>query len=948
MTFRRLLLLSCALCALVPASSEAASLPTVARTLSAPQTTAATCMSAPATGAGLASTSYTAPMSGYLTIRLTGGGDWDLLTRNADGYAEHASQGFGGSEVVQTWIGAGEKVTAEGCRHAGASRAAKVTFQLLDVKPPTQTTLAFVRVKADPPMQRQLSNAGFDLGESHGADWADIVVDAKQLAQLRKLGLNPVVREADLSALDNQVLRSDRRKARAAAASPLPSGRDTYRLYEDIQAELKKLATEHPDIVKPVILGKSYQGREIAGLEIADDVNADDTGRPVFFLMAVHHAREWPAAEIAMEWATLLATSKDPDVAKILKDEISTVVPLVNPDGYIESRTAPSAADTIYNSPTGSPIGDGTIETGEAVGGFGGSGAYRRKNCNNEDGNTGTPCSAAHGIDNNRNYGNLWGGNGSSADITSQSYHGQKPRSEPETQAVFNYVVHHQVTTLITLHTIAALVLRPPGLSGSGKAPDEKAMKKLGDKMAGATGYVSQFGWQLYDTAGTTEDDTYAATGGYGYTIELGPSGGLFHGPYDINVVKQWTGDESGKANGGMHRALLLAANTAISPKSHAQVTGTAPAGKVLRLAKKFDTLTSKYCLQGVEPAVTVAGLEQTKCSSPVLDPITLKDSMDTSTVVPKNGSFTWDIGQSTRPFVNGGAEVSEETVVQPPIKTFTGSPGAPTSDADHEFTLPADLGKDKVRVDLDIAAGEDYDLTVYKKEASGEETAVGSSGNSPGENESVLIEEPVPGATYIARVNYFAATTGQYTLNVVRLKVGTKITTGHKEAYTLTCEDPGGKVLESYQFVVDRGQKVTLHLGCGKGKSTDAAGRVLSTATGCQLPNIAPTIGCKKLPLGPGRLKVKLRKTRVTTKALTVRCTLSGAGTCTVTARLGKTKLGTGKARFKKAGTRTVRIKLGKKARAAVRRGGRIKLKAKGRAKGRKAGRATLKYRVS
>ena len=67
-------------------------------------------------------------------------------------------------------------------------------------------------------------------------------------------------------------------------------------------------------------------------------------------------------------------------------------------------------------------------------------------------------------------------------------------------------------------------------------------MKDLGDRMAAATGYTSQYSWQLYDTAGTTEDDTYAATGGYGYTIEIGPSGGLFHMAYDTGVASKCAG----------------------------------------------------------------------------------------------------------------------------------------------------------------------------------------------------------------------------------------------------------------------------------------------------------------------------------------------------------------------------------------------------------------------
>ena len=38
-------------------------------------------------------------------------------------------------------------------------------------------------------------------------------------------------------------------------------------------------------------------------------------------------------------------------------------------------------------------------------------------------------------------------------------------------------------------------------------------MKEIGDAMGDATGYTSQYGFQLYDTAGTTEDWNYAAAG---------------------------------------------------------------------------------------------------------------------------------------------------------------------------------------------------------------------------------------------------------------------------------------------------------------------------------------------------------------------------------------------------------------------------------------------------
>src|SRR5215210_2259335 len=98
-------------------------------------------------------------------------------------------------------------------------------------------------------------------------------------------------------------------------------------------------------------------------------------------------------------------------------------------------------------------------------------------------------------------------------------------------------------------------------------------MKEIGDAMADAAGYTSQYSFQLYDTAGTTEDDTYAATGGFGYTIEIGPPNGLFHGAYDTNVVKEWDGtSELAKGRGGLREALLKANEAAVAPTSHAQL----------------------------------------------------------------------------------------------------------------------------------------------------------------------------------------------------------------------------------------------------------------------------------------------------------------------------------------------------------------------------------------
>src|SRR3954463_16248627 len=248
---------ACALLAVaLPAGASATTptlLPAVKRTLSAGAAAPRTCDRAPRSGRGLASTTYVAPMSGYVTTRLrAASGDWDLLLRDgASGRRVAASQGFRSSEVVGAWVHAGDRLVAEGCRRSGRSRTATVSFRLADVSAPKAAGIPeLVRVHGDPRKLNGLEALkGFDVTESRRSDYADVIVDSPQrLATLRAMKLRYDVRVADLNAADAAAARADVRYAkRVGGRSPLPSGRTDYRSYDDIQAELKKLAAEHPD-----------------------------------------------------------------------------------------------------------------------------------------------------------------------------------------------------------------------------------------------------------------------------------------------------------------------------------------------------------------------------------------------------------------------------------------------------------------------------------------------------------------------------------------------------------------------------------------------------------------------------------------------------------------------------------------------------------------------------
>lgn len=640
--------------ALLLAGAAAVALPTAA--VAAPASLPPDERALSADPGACATTAYRAPMAGFLSVRLDGGsGDWDLALRDgATDLPLRTSRSFGARELIQGFVTSGQEVVAQACRRAGAPAAATVSFALFDVAPPATQTASLVRVPADRALLERLERLGLDVTHHVRGGKADVVVaGAPQLRLLRRLGLAPVTRIADLGEHYAQARRAD--AARAGLRSSLPSGRTSYRDLDDIQTELKQLVADHPGRVRPVTIGTTFQGRAIEGVEIADGVQGAD-GRPTFFLMGVHHAREWPSAESTMELAHLLAGGEGERVASILQRVRVVVVPVVNVDGYVASREAAAIdpADAIRDANGGEepdPLGTGLpLSTVESIVPPGGILTYRRKNCSGAIPDPAVPCQLQWGVDNNRNYGNLWGGPGASPDPTSQSHHGPGPRSEPETQAVWDYARTHQVTMLVSMHNVAGLVLRPPGLASSGTAPDEERMKAIGDAMGQATGYTSQYSFQLYDTAGTTEDDTYAATGGYGYTIEMGPVDGAFHMPYETGVVQEWDGTAAG--NGlGLREALLLAAEAAAEPADHAVLTGTAPAGRVLRLHKAFVTETSPSCALGVDPLVS---LGDPICLGGERPAMQLQDEIDTTTTVPASGAFAWHVNPSTRPFADG------------------------------------------------------------------------------------------------------------------------------------------------------------------------------------------------------------------------------------------------------------------------------------------------------
>ena len=872
-----------------PAAASAQTLsllPTAQRTVTATALSTARCDRPAATTSGVGRTTWLAPATGYATIALQAGAgsDWDLGLFDARGNRLAGSLSFGPRELAHAWVKAGDTLTIQACRRSGAVQQAAVTIALARVSAPAvggapQLVSVAYDDRAD---LARIADLGVDLTHHVHDGQADVIVanDAER-ALLTGAGFDVTTKIADLTDYFHRSQAADARYTMRVAkgdAPVPPSGRTTYRVLTDYQADMKALAERYPSIVKPMKLpGRSYQGRELEGLEIAENVRAaDEDGRPVYLVVAMHHAREWPSAEAAMEFAIMLAKGYGTNarITSLLRSTRVVVVPLINPDGFVTSRgfpadpadvlggggdhagvgIDPNLGDPCAGSPTitapsdvcqqlrtcaltGDPPCEFDFYLTEGIAPPGGIFSYRRKNCAGSVPDPRTPCELQHGVDPNRNYGQFWGGPGSDGDVTSQGYRGTRPWSEPETQAVHEYSQRRQITSIITLHNVAALVLRPPGTSTGGLAPDEPRLKQIGDAMAEATGYTSQYGHELYDTAGTTEDWNYAAQGAYGYTIEIGPAGGEFHMPYETGFVKEWTGDsEAAGGRGGLREALLIAGEAAASSADHAIITGRTEAGRVLRLRKDFTTPSwgEPFCRSEIPLLLlNVPATDGPRCLD-LAQPFEVPDHLETTLTVPSAGPFAWHVNPSTRPFELKDREVPGE--ITQTTQTFTGSgaidpssseiDGA-ASETEHAFVVGPTDGTQSLTLDLawEVAA-EDFDLRLCRVVSetqcdpvgTGSGTDPGSSGNPPGIFERITLDAP-PVGTYKATVVRYATARDDYTLTVTRFNsAGSMIVPGRREPWILTCETPSGTVLQRAEVIVDRGQtaKVDLKL-CAK-----------------------------------------------------------------------------------------------------------------------------------
>ncbi len=256
-----------------------------------------------------------------------------------------------------------------------------------------------------------------------------------------------------------------------------------FHTYTEVVSELAQIESDHPSIGRVFSLGTSYEGRNILGMKISDNVETEES-EPEVFICALHHAREAATVEVAMYIINYLTDHYGKPghgyTTYLVDNREIYIVPIVNPDGKVYDDS----------------------------GGQFGSGMYWRK--------TRQTCSGGIGIDLNRNYSYQWGGLDSSGCCADpQIFRGYSPFDAPETAAIRDFVLSHpDITVFLDYHSFGGMVLWPWGYTQNpiSDLDDRQVHEIIGREYAEITGYRPMKVSDLYCCSGISIDWTYGIT----------------------------------------------------------------------------------------------------------------------------------------------------------------------------------------------------------------------------------------------------------------------------------------------------------------------------------------------------------------------------------------------------------------------------------------------------
>jgi len=248
-----------------------------------------------------------------------------------------------------------------------------------------------------------------------------------------------------------------------------PSVEQLHDWYDDI-------VDENPDITEKIHLGESWEGRDIWAIKISDDVE-EEQDEPSIFINGNLHSREWSSNQVSAYyvWRLVNDYGSNETITWLVNNRQIYVAPMVNPDGY------------IYD-------GDGDLDQA----------AEWRKNRNDS-----TPTDSV-GVDLNRNWDIDW--ENADDDPTSDTYRGEAPFSEYETQHLKDFILSKDIDSYQDIHSHYGTLLIPWSYTDDA-SPHDDLYRDLAEDMTSMTSYLGDDDEQ-YSYGQAEEEIGYSASGG--------------------------------------------------------------------------------------------------------------------------------------------------------------------------------------------------------------------------------------------------------------------------------------------------------------------------------------------------------------------------------------------------------------------------------------------------
>ena len=326
------------------------------------------------------------------------------------------------------------------------------------------------------------------IGGKRGV-YIDLTCTKNQTTYLLSKGL-----ELDILVPDLTSFYKERNRPAVSRNFPLGSMQGNY-TWDELNNRFDELLNLYSNIISErLVIGQSIEGRDIWAFKISDNPNVDEDEPEVLFTSLIH-AREPLSMMNLFYFAQKLAEgyNSDEEFTYLVNNREMWFVPVVNPDGY------------VFN---------------EQIEPFGGG--MHRKNRRNTNCGNGT----TRGVDLNRNFGYEWGANntGSSPDPCSDVYRGESAFSEPETQAVRDFILDHDFKNVLHYHSYSNLYIHAFGDGSYPDEPDLTTHREIGHEMSKYNGYYVGTGLDGigYTVNGDAVDWSYGDQELISYVPEVG------------------------------------------------------------------------------------------------------------------------------------------------------------------------------------------------------------------------------------------------------------------------------------------------------------------------------------------------------------------------------------------------------------------------------------------